>query len=240
MQGLKRLLAQLHDGEQTDDTVDAAEAWVMKRRDWTGRQLMDHVQDLVGDRILVDKTPANTESPEVLSRIVKAYPKASYLQLTRHPRPRGKSSYKAISGVLDRQVAGSIPVPDVELKWAVTHGMLQVLSSRLGLGQAMWLQGETFLRNMRFYLPQVCEWLGIRSDDEAIEEMLHPERSVYACIGPHKAPRGNNSGFLKNPALDHEKLASMSDASLDGPLEWAPERSFLPSTRRLAHEFGYR
>ncbi len=241
MQGLKRVIAELHHGEQTDETVEEATAWILARRDWTARQVMDHIQEQVGDRILVDKSPANINNPVVLGRIVRAYPEANYLQLLRHPRTRGKSQMNTVNKIKNRLGASGSGIDvDVEFKWSGTHTMIRALAAELALGQLLWIRGEALLGDLELYLPQIAQWLGIRDDAEAIEAMLHPERSPYACIGPKKAKHGNNGGFLKNPVLDRERLSSMSEPSLDGPLDWAPELVFTPKTRRLAHEFGYR
>lgn len=241
MQGLKRTVAELAFGEQTDETVDAAEAWIRERFDWSGRQMMDWFQERVGDRILIDKSPANTENPGNLGRIVKAFPQANFLLLLRHPRPRGKSQYSTISKVLQKSGVGGMGFePDVEWKWTGTNIMARRLGQDLALGQFMHIRGEALLREMDVYLPQICEWLGIRTDAEAIDAMRHPERSPFATLGPTKAAHGNNGKFLKGPALDFERLATMPDASLEGPLDWDESAEFTAQTRRLAHVFGYR
>ncbi len=243
MQGLKRVIAELHHGTQTDETVEEAIAWIEARRDWTARQMMDHIQEQVGDRILVDKSPANVIHPAVLSHVVRSFPNANYLQLLRHPRTRGKSQMTHWENAQAKRIfrgKGASATPDVEFKWSGTHAMIRALASELSLGQLLWIRGEDLLRELRVYLAQIAQWLGIRDDDEAIEAMLRPEDSPYACVGPEKAKYGANAGFLKAPALDFERLAAMKDPSLDGPLDWAPGEVFAPDTRRLAYEFGYR
>lgn len=242
MQGLKRTIAEVNYGAQTDETVDAAIAWIREREDWTARQMMDHIQEKVGDRILVDKSPANVVHPRVLGGVVKAFPNANYLQLMRHPRTRGKSQMKHWEKTQSRRMMDGTakPPPDAEFKWQGTHAMISTLGSKLALGQLIWIRGEDLMRDLRFYLPQICEWLGIGCDAAAMERMLKPEESPYACLGPTKAKYGANTDFLKEPSLDFERLAGIPEPSLDGPLDWAPEAQFSDATRRRAHRFGYR
>src|SRR5689334_2521180 len=60
--GLLRTLAQLHDGEQTDAGIIRARQWAMTRSTWPIRRVFDHIQELVGPRLLVEKSPATTYS----------------------------------------------------------------------------------------------------------------------------------------------------------------------------------
>jgi len=246
--GLRRTVAQIHAGVQTEATVAEAEAWIAANRHLTPRQFLDHVLDCVGpDRILVEKSPTNVIQPEFLARLVAAYPEANYLQLLRHPRSRGKSQMAARvqkrEGKKIRQFMARVTgekVGDYEGKWTDTHLMLHGLGRALPTGQMMRLHGENLLRDLRLYLPQVCEWLGIRSDAEAIAAMLRPEESPYSSIGPANAQYGANRGFLAKPELDMERLAQMEEATLEAPMEWAPDRHFGADTRRLAAYYGYR
>ena len=86
-------------------------------------------------------------------------------------------------------------------------------------------------------LRQVLAWLGLRTDDEAIEEMKHPERSPYACYGPPSAYFGNDRAFLRGPVL---RPARAEKHSLEGPLSWCDDgREFSAEVRELAQKFGY-
>ena len=56
------------------------------------------------------------------------------------------------------------------------------------------------MTNPDLHLRKIAGWLGLRTDDAAINEMRHPERSPYACFGPPGARFGNDRFFLENPA----------------------------------------
>ena len=88
--GLLRALAQLHEGAQTNDTVAHANEWIEQHSDWPSRKIFDHIQELVGDRILVEKSPIFTRDREYLERMLRIFPKASILHLIRHPRGMGE------------------------------------------------------------------------------------------------------------------------------------------------------
>lgn len=242
MDGLARTLAQLHHGEQTFTTIEAAYAWIEDNRALTPREVLDHIQDCVGpDRILVEKSPANVINSACLARVLHAYPTASFMQLLRHPRSRGKSHQAAMEAEKARAFFNKMIgiVYDYEAKWTDTHRMIHTAGRDMPPGQMLRLHGETVLRDLRLYLPQICEWLDIRSDAAAIEAMLHPEDSPYSRIGPENAKYGTNTGFLENPHLDMDKLSRLTPPTLDAPMDWAPDRHFSDTTRALAHYYGY-
>lgn len=240
--GLERTLAQLHDGEQTVETIEAAKAWISEHSALTSRAVLDHIQECVGDRILTEKSPTNVRKDAILARIMDAYPQAHLMQLLRHPRSRGKSQKTAMDAQKARKMLNRMlgNLPDYEMVWTNTHLMIDDRTRDLPSGQLLRLHGETVLSDLQLYLPQICEWLGIRSDAEAIEAMLHPEDSPYSCIGPENAKFGANPNFLENPYLDMDKLARLNPPTLDAPMDWAPESEFSPTTRSLAHYYGYR
>lgn len=101
----------------------------------------------------------------------------------------------------------------------------------------MSMRGEDLLAEPDANLRAITEWLGVRSDQEAVDQMKHPERGPYSFIGPPNAKFGTSRYFLENPVLRQGKAAQLS---LDGPLAWrADGGEFERPVRRLAESFGY-
>jgi len=238
--GLLRCLAELHEGEQTPDSILRANEWILRHFDWPVRKVFDHIQEHVGPLILIDKSPSTVYRREFLERLLRNFPRANYLHLVRHPLGTAESMLKLRAGHegLDRMVNGR-PMMDPERIWRASHELIIASTAHLPLGQCMRLKGEASLSNLEVYLPQICEWLDIRADAEAIEAMMHPERSSYACPGPRGAPRGNDPNFLENPHLDRERLATMKEPELYGELSWRRGEKFEPRTCSLAKQLGY-
>jgi len=237
--GLLRSLAQLHEGEQTDETVARARSWALRRFHWSIPRVFDYLQELIGDRFIVEKGPSLTFSPQFLERAYKFFPNANYLHLVRHPRTTAKS----LIGLRDNIVGDKIETPknivDPEQLWLKCHTNATAFGETLPTGQYMRIKGEALMSEPHLYLPQVCEWLGVDDSDEAIEAMLHPEVSPYACIGPESAPYGLDPNFLKEPKLDWDRLNKISESTMDGELSWRPGDEFIKPVRKLAHQFGY-
>ena len=238
--GLARAIAQLHDGEQTEATIERAWQWLRERPTMTARELAWHVAALVDNRQLVEKSPSNCGEFAHLTRLYGAFPAARFLHLTRHPRSTGKSLYQARQDqrARRRRTASSPNADRIEDNWLKVHGHIVRFTERLPAGQSIRLQGELLLADPDRYLRQIAVWLGIRADPEAIEAMKHPENSPFASVGPANARGGNNRKYLEDP---HLRTGSPPKTNLTDPLEWMPDGSgFGPATVMLARYFGYR
>jgi len=235
--GLLRLLAELHEGAQSEEAVIRARHWVQRRVHWSTAKVFAHIQEAVGDKMLVDKSPRNTMRTDNLRRLHRIFPAASFLHLTRHPRSTGKSMLelmKAYAGGESQRAEF-----DPEQLWLRSQGHIVEFSHDLALGQYMRIKGEMLLADPLLYLPQICDWLGLSSDAASIEAMLHPETSAFASIGPPSAPFGNDPNFLNAPALDMARLARITEPSLEGDVDWRPGEPFSKPVLRLSRQFGY-
>lgn len=233
--GLLRTLAELHEGEQTEEAVIRADQWIGRHNHWTGAQVFHYLQEQIGpDRMMVDKSPRNTFSGANLQRLADAFPNANYLHLTRHPRSMCNSAVSLMKdhGQGKREA-------DPEPTWLRVHTNIVEFMEQLSPGQAVRVKGEALLTAPEFYLSQICEWLDIDRSSDAIDAMLRPEASPFASVGPPSAQYGADPNFLNSPALDFDRLAKIKEASLDGPLEWNPGTEFSQPVRRLALQLGY-
>jgi hypothetical protein len=231
--GVLRVLAELHHGEQNEDTVSEAEAWLIEHADWPLSHVLSHIAELVHPRRCVDKSPANC-SAKPMSRLLKAFPRSPFLHISRHPRAVGNSTWKAMQG---KRRGMALRPTVIEKRWRDRHEIILRLEERLEPRQMMYMKGDWLIADPDFYLPQICDWLGVSSAPAMIEAMKHPEDSPYACVGPSNAREGNNPGYLKDP---HLRIAPPPDLSLEGPLEWVPGGGgFAVQSRELAQLLGY-
>jgi Sulfotransferase family len=238
--GLLRLLAQLHENVQTDEAVLRARQWIMRRKHWSGKRVFDYLQETIGpDKIMVDKSPRNTMKLEHLQRLLAIFPRASFLHLTRHPQTQGKSTIELIKSYGDKDPSERNAHFSPDRVWTRSQTNILKFAESLSTGQYMRIKGEMLLSNPHFYLEQVCDWLGIDPGPDAIDRMLHPETSPYACIGPESAPFGNDPNFLENPKLDLARLAKIKEPPLYGPVEWLKGEEFSKPVIKLARQFGY-
>lgn len=242
--GILRLLAELHDGEQTEETVQKARQWLMQHSHWSTAQVFEHIQDLVGDKILLDKSPMTVLRPAHLERLHRIFPNANYLHLTRHPITTGKSAASLRDslkkGDENRQPMQTRGRRDPETTWQSSHANILAFTDTLPVGQCMRIKAEWLLREPDFYLGQICDWLGISKGKAAMKEMMHPEKSPFATIGPPSALYGNDPNFLKNPVIDFDRLKNIKEPPLDAPVDWRDDKAPLSApTLKMARQFGY-
>ncbi|MGA7385874.1 MAG: sulfotransferase [Methylocella sp.] len=242
--GLLRTVAEFFFGEQTDETVAEAKVWIRTRFDWETSTAFHELTDRVAPRIAVEKSPFSVRSYKNLERLRIFFPDARFIHLVRHPRPTCASLLKfdRAANLLGTVAKGydfstNPPTLDPQLWWYECHMRIKRFTEELPATHWIRLRGEEFLKEPRGHLRLVAEWLGLRSDDAAIEEMMHPERSPFAHFGPPSAKYGNDPAFLESPEFRpfHDK-----SESLDNSLSWRPDgRGFRLDVRELAREFGY-
>lgn len=258
--GLLRCVSELFFGEQTEDSIRAAEGWLRRRSHFAPAYIFELLAAQVAPRMVADKTPAMVSEMSSLERTNEMFPRCRYLYLQRHPRGFGESVMRhtlALASQRNRPVprwlahlsaddgAARRPrrkVPagrlrDPQWDWHRLHRNILVFLERIPRERQMSMRGEDLLAEPDANLRAITEWLGVRSDQEAVDQMKHPERGPYSFIGPPNAKFGTSRYFLENPVLRQGKAAQLS---LDGPLAWrADGGEFERPVRRLAESFGY-
>jgi len=232
--GLLRAIAQLGLGGQTEEDVDAAQRWLNEQAgSMSTADLFRDLADWADGRALIDKSPMHVFREGALDRIIDAFPGARFLHLTRHPRDNCESIYEmSNSGTLAQ--GGRELTPD--RMWLKPHLRIMELMETVPADQHMLVRGESLMADPKTYLPQIAEWLQIRTDDEAIGAMMRPEESPFACMGPSNARLGNDPRFLQSPKLRPFKE---KPSDLDTPLSWDSALVFDETLRHYAMTFGY-
>lgn len=195
LHGLVRTIAQLHDGQQSEETVRKAWEWLGTRGNLSTKDLAYYIADKVQPQRFIEKSPTNCIDFNNLSRIHNVFPNALYIHLLRHPRLTGKLDYRFISDP-KFQIRRGIRKPDwVEWHWLRIQNNIIRFTENLPVGRSIQLKGELLLSDPDNYLKQICEWLGIRIDQDIIDAMKHPEKSPYASAGPANA-RGREQSWI--------------------------------------------
>lgn len=124
-------------------------------------------------------------------------------------------------------------------RWYAAHMKIIAFLEHLPAHQSLRVRGEDLLSEPDESLREIAGRLGLRTDEQAIEAMKHPERSPYGSFGPDGARGGTDPKFMESPGL--RPVAGVDELTLDGPLSWERHgNGFWPEVRALAREFGYR
>ena len=249
--GVVRALAQLHDGVQTTGTILKAIAWLQERRDWSTKKLYDYLLAQIAPLIGVEKSPETATRELFLERAYAQFPNAYYPLLARHPVSSAKSMREFFEDLWHLEGG-----KNYILLWYKTHANILNFTRKLPTGQTMRIRGEDVLSEPDVFLPQISEWMGLRTDAQAIDAMKHPENSPYAFVGPDPAPGGNDKKFCENPRLRQGKVKEPSfkdylekgvtwvkeDARErfdNAGLELASEKQLTEEVMHLANLMGY-
>jgi len=254
--GALRSVAQLFYGEQTEATIRLARGWLMRRAHFTTAYLLEEFVARVSPSILIDKSSIVVYRFENLQRIYRMFPGARFLHLVRHPRGQGQSVMRYFR---ERRTIGPLPPShwlsqlvsypyaagkprkiqdlDPQRAWYALNMNICEFLKAVPENQKLMVRGEDLLSNPDKGLDAVAQWIGLRADMEAIEQMKHPERSPYASFGPTGARFGNDRFFLESPTLRPDRAEPQS---LEGPLPWSSDgHELFPHVKQLAIQFGY-
>jgi hypothetical protein len=129
------------------------------------------------------------------------------------------------------------PTIDPQTLWYSVHSAVDSFLSRLPVQQHRRVRGEPMLEQPMRWAAEMAEWLEIRTDDEALGCMIHPECSPFANLGPPRARFGGDPEFFRDPKL---RSAKARRNTLNHALPWRPDgRSFTTAVCELARSFGY-
>lgn len=252
--GLVRAVAELYFGAQTEGALRRARGWIRRRSHFTTGLLLEAIADQLAPLIPVEKSPSIVYSEEAFQRLLSMFPGARFLHLVSHPRLYGESVMHALHELGDSQPLApehwlvqlaSHPLPgvssgtaaDPQTGWYALHSAIAKFLSRVPAGQQKTIRGEDLVADANEGLHSVAAWLGVRTDNEAVTEMRHPERSPYSSIGPGTASFGSDIFLWKGPLLRPEWMVPKS---LEGQLQWREDGAgFLLEVRSFARRLGY-
>lgn len=235
--GTLRTVAQLYFGAQTEETIEEARGWLWRRSHLTTGMFLELLGQRVRPRMLVEKSPTHANRVERMKRAQRMFPGARYIHLLRHPRTQGESMIRHWEQ--NRQRRGSIEPHWLQppAGWYASNSNIKKFLSAVDEGHFLRVRGEDFLADPDRVVRSIAAWLGLRTDDEAIDAVKHPERSPYACPGPKGAIFGYNRNFLETPEF---RVRAVEPSNLEDPLSWESDgQTFPPWVKRMAREFGY-
>jgi hypothetical protein len=234
--GLLRAVAELGLGAQTAENVATAKAWLNEDPSLPTAALFRDMAAWAGGFGLVDKSPLHVYEERALNRMLDGFPDARFIHLVRHPRSTCESVSNLQTAIRDgggRTITRELNPDQV---WLYPHQRIDSFLSELPSDQHRLIQGESFLAEPGANLTDLCLWLGIAWDQDAVEAMLHPERSPFACLGPRNAPFGTDPSFIRNPSL---RKFVPKPTSLEGPVAMPGNPHFSRELTEYAQALGY-
>ncbi|MED5619077.1 sulfotransferase family protein [Ideonella sp. BN130291] len=240
--GLLRAVAEIYCGEQSTATVNMALRWASVREHWTTGQVFQEIVDKIHPLVAVEKSPSYTISVKRMRAMLDTFPDARFLHLVRHPVAQAKSLLAINDGAFTIKVNAfeigeDYALMEPQIAWHDINLNILDFLDKVPPAQQMRMRGEDIMAQPEQRLAEIARWAGLRDDAEAVDQMMHPERSPFACFGPINALFGNDPNFLAGPTF---RPHTPKIPPLSKPVPWRDDGKGLhPEVVQLANEFGY-
>ncbi|HEX3554233.1 MAG TPA: amino acid adenylation domain-containing protein, partial [Thermoanaerobaculia bacterium] len=212
--------------EEAREILDAFE-----REDLTTAELYGRLQEWLGERILVDKTPSYALDPAILRRAEATFEEPLYIHLIRHPGGMIGSFVEAkLDQIFFRREHGFSRRELAELIWLASHENIEEFLQDVPAQRQHWVRFEDLLREPEPVLRGICAFLGLAYDPAMAQP--YQQGSARMTDGPHAESR------MLGDVKFHEH--SGVDASVaERWREAVPESSLGEATRAMAAQLGY-
>jgi thioesterase domain-containing protein len=147
------------------------------------REVYRELQERLGGRLLVDKTPAYALDPDSLARAEEQFEEPLYLHLLRHPCGMMASFEKSrLEQVFFRHPHPFTSRRLAELVWTESHQNIREHLTRIPAARHYEVRFEDLVREPRPVLEGICRFLGIELDPA----MLDPYTGSRMTDGIHE------------------------------------------------------
>ena len=204
--GLMRAVAEVWGGEQRTNTVNMAFAWASAREHLSTAEVYQEIVDRIHPLVAVEKSPSYTMSVRRMQAMHRAFPDARFLHLVRHPVAQCKSLMAINDGAFCLKIEAfelgdDYAMIEPQIAWHDINANILDFLREVPPERQLRMRGEDIMAAPQAKLAEIARWAGLRDDPQAIDEMMHPERSPYACFGPVNALFGNDPNFLAGPTF---------------------------------------
>jgi hypothetical protein len=232
--GISRAVAQILEGSQSAAAVERAVDWLQAHSDWESVALMNHLLRLVHPKTGLETSPDTVHSERALKACLGAYPRSTYLHLTRHPVGTVQSMRKHWARFFPPEMSRQMRNTVCLMSWYTCH--LRIVKALLDLPGDQWMRvrAEDLLREPRIWLPRVLDRLSLSHDNITIEQMMQTDKWRFAQYNPGAAGGGDYS-FLRHPAL---RPVPPPPTELDSP-SWDITDELRRRITVLARYLGY-
>ncbi|MDJ0687119.1 MAG: alpha/beta fold hydrolase [Xenococcaceae cyanobacterium MO_188.B32] len=216
-EGLQRAFMELKniDAEESQELVEN-----IVKENLSVREVYQMLQQLAGDRLLVDKSPTYASSRETLERAEEIFSNAKYIHLVRHP-------YAVIESFarmrMDKLIGAknSNPYQLAESIWTNSNQNILDFQQLIDSDRLLLVQYEELVTQPRQVMERVCEFLAIPFD----EAVLQPYQGKRMTDGVHSTSMSlGDPNFLNHQTIDAQLGEAWRDIKLPSQLGITAQR----------------
>lgn len=214
--------------------VDEAQGHVQKMIDesWGIERVYHFLQEYIGDRILVEKTPSYSFNKFILNQIEKQFEDPIFIHLVRHPygmiNSKKNNKLDLLRGELDNLFSSGREL--AEFEWVLSNTNIEEFLSSIPDNRKMFVRYEDLVINPKIAMKALSETIQIPFENS----MLNPydDKNVRMTDGLHQ------EGMMIGDPKFHEHKS----ISKDNAYKWREElfEDFLhQDTLALAKQYDY-
>jgi amino acid adenylation domain-containing protein len=164
----------------------------LEERRLTTKEFYRLMQEWVGDRRLVDKTPSYALHTSILKRAEVDFENPLYLHLLRHPRGMIRSFVEAKLDQLFFRHEHSFGRRELaEMLWTISHQNILEFLQDVPAGRHHSLKFEDLVSRPRESLERVCEFLRVEFHPDMLQPYKEKERRMADGIHPESRMLGD-------------------------------------------------
>ncbi len=214
------------------DAEEAARAMEeYERQDYTTKQFYGVLQEWIGDRILVDKSPSYVLDLHTLEKAEGDFHDALYIHLVRHPYAMVRSfeNYH-IDQVLFLKAQPFSPRQLGELIWLISHKNALQFLRQVPQQRHYQVRFEDLVSRPQTVMEELCRTLRLRFHPDLMKPYDQLEKKMTNGIHRESKPMGDTK-FLEHGRIDPDVADSWKDVLADNFLS--------DQTWELAASLGY-
>jgi len=202
-----------------------------EKKNATTREMFAALQDLIGDRILVDKSPQYALDIPALQRAERDFDNPLYIQLVRHP-------YAMVSSFVKRRMKQVVYLKDNnfsdretgELVWLESHRRTADFLQRIPADRKMVLRYEDLVTDPRAAMKMLFKTFNLPFEEAVLNPYTNLEGKMIDGVHADSTPMGDPK-FMQQKSIN----PTLADA-WKGVLE---DNFLSEMTWNQAEQFGY-
>jgi hypothetical protein len=212
-----RSIAYIFFGDQSFNSIKKASDFLIQYPDMKTKDVLKSFHEKIHPKRLVTKSPLYASN---LNYLKKLPPDAFFIHILRNPLTQNRSLENYLR-LLDLNPANHLYTAHLENRykgWINEQQNIETFLQKISINRKIRVYSELIMQEPKEAMKGLCHFLNVSDDEENIEQMLHPEKSIFASVGNETARFGNDPKFLMHPKLrvPNERI----DISIDKcPLE---------------------
>jgi amino acid adenylation domain-containing protein/FkbM family methyltransferase len=209
---------------------DEARRWMEEQeaRDLTTKDFFRVLQDRVGPRVLVDKSPSYALDPVALRRAEAYFEEPLYIHLVRHPYSMVRSFESFhMEQVLMLGGHDFTPRQVGELVWTVSHQNIVEHLAGVPRHRQYRIRFEDLTRRPREVMEGMCATMGLEFHPDLLDPYKDVERKMTDGVHADSTPMGDTKfhTYGRIEAAAAERWRAVADDDFLGDVTWELARS---------------